>query len=275
MKKPKLLGFHAELPMWLKLLTGAIPIMLAIMMYMHYGETFREANPDSMLMPSYSDMMETADAYLFEPESKRKPTPKLWADTYASVTNLLIGMSISALLALAIGLHYGLLKGIDGLLGPVTSFIGFIPPILMVPIVIVTMGKGDWAKITLIVLGMTFVMAANIKNYVRDYPEEFLTKTKTLNASWFGVLYRTYLPLMLPRLIDQVKNNIGTGWVMLFTAEFVAASQGLGYRIYITRRWLDMSVIVPYMIWIAVLSFILIFFLNTLKKFTSKWAENA
>lgn len=271
MKTPKLLGFHAQVPLWLKIMIGMIPIIIVMAIYSHYGEIHRFNNPDSMLMPSVEQIKESIVDLTMEPESKRKTMPKLWADTLASMTNLLLGMLISALIALGIGLHYGLYRGLDGMMGPITTVIGFIPPILAVPIVIATMGKDDAGKITLIVLGMTFVMAGNLKNYVKEIPREFLVKTETLNASSFGVLYRTYLPLLFPRLIAQLMNNVGVAWVMLFTAEFVAASQGLGYRVYLMRRWLDMSVIVPYMLWIALLSFIMLYLLRKTNEICSPW----
>lgn len=271
MRIPKVVGFHAQVPTWLKIMLGAIPFILIIAMYSHFGEAHRAANPDSMLMPTMEQVKDSIVQLTMEPESKRKETPKLWADTYASISNLIIGMIISAFIALAVGLHYGLLRGVDSTIGPITTLISFIPPILAVPLVIATMGKDDAGKITLIVLGMSLVMAGNIKSYVQDIPKEFLIKTQTLNASWFGVLYRTYLPLLFPRLVDQLKNNVGTAWFMLFTAEFVAANQGLGYRIYLSRRWLDMSVIAPYMLWIAFLSFVLIFILNKTNKFACPW----
>ncbi len=85
------------------------------------------------------------------------------------------------------------------------------------------------------------------------------------------MLYRTYLPLLFPRLIDQLANGVGVAWVMLFTSEFVAASQGLGYRVYIMRRWLDMSVIVPYMLWIALLSFAMLYCLRKTNEICSPW----
>lgn len=272
MKIPKIIGFHAQPPLWLKVLLGVLPFVLLIAAYSHFGEIHREAKPDSMLMPSFTEIKDSIVSLTTEPESKRKETPMLWADTWASMSNLLIGMGIAAWIAMVIGLHNGLLRGLDGLLGPIITVISFIPPILAVPIVIATMGKDDAGKIALVVLGLSLVMAGNIKNYVKDIPKEFLIKTQTLNASWMGVMYRTYLPLMIPRLIDQLKNNIGTAWVMLFTAEFVAANQGLGYRIYLSRRWLDMSVIGPYMLWIAFLSFVLLWSLEQSKRAISPWS---
>ncbi|MFY0656308.1 MAG: ABC transporter permease subunit [Neptunomonas phycophila] len=272
MQIPKLIGFHAQPPTALKVLLGAIPFLIIILLYSHLGEIHRELKPDSLLMPSFTEVGDKVAELTTEPENKRRPTPTLFGDTISSVSNLLIGMVISSIVALVLGLHMGLSRGLNGLIGPLFTLISFIPPILAVPIVIASMGKDDGGKITLIVLGLSLLMAGNLRDYVKDLPKELLIKTQTLNASWMGVLYRTYLPLMMPKLIDQLKLNIGTAWIMLFTAEFVAASQGLGYRIYISRRWLDMSVIVPYMLWIAAISFVILWTLNQTKKHCFRWS---
>ena len=40
------------------------------------------------------------------------------------------------------------------------------------------------------------------------------------------------------------------------TAEAIAADVGLGYRIFLVRRYLSMDVILPYVVWITLLAYI-------------------
>ncbi len=58
---------------------------------------------------------------------------------------------------------------------------------------------------------------------------------------------------MLPRLVDALRLEIGPAWLFLIAAEAVAADSGLGYRIFLVRRYLSMDVIIPYVIWITIL----------------------
>ena len=65
------------------------------------------------------------------------------------------------------------------------------------------------------------------------------------------------LPQILPRLIDSVRLEIGPAWLFLIAAEAIAADSGLGYRIFLVRRYLSMDVILPYVAWITLLAFLM------------------
>lgn len=79
----------------------------------------------------------------------------------------------------------------------------------------------------------------------------------------------------MPRLIDAVRLSLGAGWLFLISAEAIAATDGLGYRIFLVRRYMAMDVILPYVAWITFLAFI---FDLSLRKLNSKlypWHEGA
>ncbi len=57
------------------------------------------------------------------------------------------------------------------------------------------------------------------------------------------------------RLIGAVRLSLGSAWLFLIAAEAIAATEGLGYRIFLVRRYLAMDVILPYVAWITFLAF--------------------
>ena len=63
------------------------------------------------------------------------------------------------------------------------------------------------------------------------------------------------MPQVLPRLIDTVRLALGAAWLFLIAAEAIASTEGLGYRIFLVRRYLAMDVILPYVAWITFLGF--------------------
>ncbi len=46
-------------------------------------------------------------------------------------------------------------------------------------------------------------------------------------------------------------------WIFLISAEAIASTGGLGYRIFLVRRYLAMDVILPYVAWITLIAFAL------------------
>ncbi|MDU6672829.1 MAG: ABC transporter permease, partial [Bradyrhizobium sp.] len=49
---------------------------------------------------------------------------------------------------------------------------------------------------------------------------------------------------------------IGPAFLFLISAEAIASDVGLGYRIFLVRRYLSMDVILPYVVWITLLAYI-------------------
>ena len=47
---------------------------------------------------------------------------------------------------------------------------------------------------------------------------------------------------------------MGSAWLFLIAAEAIASTEGLGYRIFLVRRYLAMDVILPYVVWITLLA---------------------
>jgi NitT/TauT family transport system permease protein len=56
--------------------------------------------------------------------------------------------------------------------------------------------------------------------------------------------------------LDSVRLNLKGAWLFLIAAESIAATEGLGYRIFVVRRYLAMDIIIPYVLWIALLAFL-------------------
>jgi NitT/TauT family transport system permease protein len=66
---------------------------------------------------------------------------------------------------------------------------------------------------------------------------------------------------------------IGPAWVFLISAEAIASDVGLGYRIFLVRRYLSMDIILPYVAWIALLAVTMDWALRQLSERGFAWAH--
>jgi NitT/TauT family transport system permease protein len=66
---------------------------------------------------------------------------------------------------------------------------------------------------------------------------------------------------------------MGSAWLFLIAAEAIASTEGLGYRIFLVRRYLAMDVILPYVVWITLLAVFADLSLRVLRKRAFRWAE--
>ena len=124
------------------------------------------------------------------------------------------------------------------------------------PILFISFGLGDLAKIMLIIIGICPFIIRDIQQSTRAIPSEIIVKSLTLGANTFQILSRVILPQTMPRLFDSVRLTLGSAWLFLISAGSDCGGPGTRLpRIFLVRRYLDMSVILPYVVWITALAF--------------------
>jgi len=143
----------------------------------------------------------------------------------------------------------------------------------VLPILFILLGLGEVAKITLITIGITPVIVRDLALRAGELPTEQLIKAQTLGASSWQLVIRVILPQMWPRLIDSLRLSMGSAWLFLIAAEAIASEEGLGYRIFLVRRYLAMDVILPYVVWITLLAFLMDYALKLLRSRAFPWTE--
>ncbi len=195
----------------------------------------------------------------------------LWNDTISSLKRIGAGIALSACVGFMIGLNMGLLPGVRGLSLPFITFIANVPPLAILPILFITFGVGELGKIMLIFLGTFPLIARDIYLAVNKIPKEVIVKALTLGATQSGVVYRVVLPQIIPRLIDTVRLSLGSAWLFLIASEAIASQDGLGYRIFLVRRYLSMDIIIVYVVWITLLAIIVDLALRKIVAFKYPW----
>ena len=257
-----------------RLLLGALPIVILLIVYLVMAAQRHAANPMDRILPLPGAMVSGMSALLFQadPLSGRLV---FWADTLASLHTLGLGLGISTLVALFVGLVLGVLPPVRATLGPLVTGIAVIPPIALLPILFIALGLGQTAKVALIVVGISPVMVRDIVAHVAALPREQIIKAQTLGASSWQIMIRVALPQAMPRLLQAVRLSLGPAWVFLISAEAIAADVGLGYRIFLVRRYLSMDVIIPYVAWIALLAIAMDVLLTFLSHRFFPWAHGA
>lgn len=257
-----------------RVLLGSLPILLLVLFYLFAAAQRHAINPADKILPLPSGMAQGLSALLFQPDQL---TGQLlfWADTLASLERLGLGLGIATLTALIVGLVLGVLPPVRATLGPLVTAIAVIPPIALLPILFIALGLGETAKIALIVIGIAPVMVRDIAAHVAALPREQLVKAQTLGANSWQIMIRVALPQAMPRLLHAMRLSLGPAWVFLISAEAIASDVGLGYRIFLVRRYLSMDIIIPYVAWIAILAILMDVALTFTSRRLFPWAHGA
>jgi ABC-type nitrate/sulfonate/bicarbonate transport system, permease component len=256
------------------ILLGAIPIVLLVLFYLVVAANRHAINPSDKILPLPSGMASAMHGLLFE-RDQLSGQLIFWADTLASLQRLGLGLGISTLSALLVGLLLGALPPVRATFGPLVTGIAVIPPIALLPILFIAFGLGETAKVALIVIGIAPFMIRDVAAHIAALPREQLIKAQTLGASSWQVMLRVALPQAMPRLIQAVRLSLGPAWVFLISAEAIASDIGLGYRIFLVRRYLSMDIILPYVAWIALLAIVMDVALTWSSRRLFPWAHGA
>jgi NitT/TauT family transport system permease protein len=251
---PPLFGLHAKPSRRSRLLLAAIPFLFVIIGYGWASHLRHAENPDDKLLPTPVQMVSAVERMAFT-RDERSGSFLMLRDTLSSLRRLAIGVTVAALLGLLVGLNMGLFQGLSATASPFVTFLSMVPPLAILPILFITFGVDELAKVMLILIGVFPVIARDIASEARRIPNEQITKALTLGASQLALVYRIVLPQILPRLIEVVRLSLGAAWLFLIASEAIAADDGLGYRVFLVRRYLAMDVILPYVLWITLIGY--------------------
>ena len=254
-----------------RILLAFIPFVLIAMLYVVGSAERRAANPNDKLLPPVAEMAETSRHLAFEPD-RRTGEVVLWVDTAASLQRLAIGLGLATLAGLCFGLALGLVPTVDASLGTLVAVLSMIPPMAVLPILFIVFGLGELSKVVLIVFGVTPCLIRDMVLKVTSLPREQMVKAQSLGASTWQIAIRVVLPQIMPRLIESVRLQLGPAFLFLISAEAIAADVGLGYRIFLVRRYLSMDVILPYVAWITLIAFVMDYALFWLARRGFPWA---
>lgn len=254
------------------LLLGALPLAMLAMVYVIAAAARHADNPADKILPLPGAMAGAMALLLFDADPLSGQYLFL-ADTIASLWRLGLGLGIATFSTLLVGLVLGVLPPVRVTLGPLVTAIAVIPPIALLPVLFIVFGLGETSKVALIAIGVAPFMIRDVAGHVAALPREQVVKALTLGANSWGVMLRVALPQVMPRLIAALRLSLGPAWVFLISAEAIAADVGLGYRIFLVRRYLAMDVILPYVAWIALLAVVMDLALTQASRRLFGWAH--
>ena len=157
--------------------------------------------------------------------------PYFWTSAYRVVVSLLIG----TVLAVPVAHLCARSRTLDALFAPVLYLLYPIPKVVLLPILLVLLGLADAPKIVLISLTVFFQVLVAVRDAVKAVPESSVLAIRSLGGSRFDEYRHVVVPATMPAVFTSLRIGIGTAIAVLFIAEAMAGSTGLGY--FIMQSW--------------------------------------
>jgi len=149
-----------------------------------------------------------------------------------SLWRVFAGMALSVLVAAPVGLAIGGSKELSRLFSPLIYLLYPIPKVVFVPVVILFLGIGDTAKITIMFLILFFQIVVLVRDQAAGLPPQLIQSLHSLGAGRRALFRFVYLPASLPAILTALRQSIGTAVAVLYITELSATKYGLGYYIY-------------------------------------------
>jgi NitT/TauT family transport system permease protein len=159
-------------------------------------------------------------------------------DVVMSIFRIAAGFLISAVLAVPLGVLMSRSEVIQALVAPITSFVRYLPVPALLPFFILWFGIGELEKIAVVVIGVFFQLVLIIADIARNTPTELVDIAYTLGVTRRRALWRVILPWSSPMIFDSLRITLGWAWGWVMLAELVGASEGIGFMILKSQRYL-------------------------------------
>jgi len=146
----------------------------------------------------------------------------------ASLTILLIGLGIAALIGFVIGLLLYRYRWFNAAVFPVIECIRGVASLTLFPLLIVLFGLGPQTRVFIIF--WTAWPAIVLSTYTSlNVDESVVNAARTSGAGEWRVMASVRIPMALQGILTGIRIGAGGAWVALIPAEMLGASKGLGY----------------------------------------------
>jgi NitT/TauT family transport system permease protein len=256
-------------------------------LYFYTSQKRHQDNPEDRIMPTVTQMLhgmsdastkpaEDDDSALPDNASLRQRffASMLWKDTLATSRRFVYSILL-LIPAVLLGLHMGLFPYVGVFFLRFILFFDKIVALSLLPILFIVFGIDELSKIMLIVIGVTPTIILDTFNLTKGVPSEQVVKAFTLGASDFDVAYRVVMRQIMPRVLNSIRLNLKAVMLFLFAGEMIASTDGLAYRIALLRRHMGMDVIIPYVLWVALLLFLVDLAMRLVNRKLHPWFQEA
>ena len=193
--------------------------------------------------------------------------PEFWT----SLGRIALSMLIGTVLGVPAGLWIGRSRRGDQIFGPVLYVLYSVPKIVFLPVLFILFGLGGQAKVILISIAIFFQMVVTMRDAAKNVPQGAVVSLRSLGATKGQILREVVLPASLPDLFTALRITTGTAVAVLFIAESMAGSSGLGYYIMHTWSLLEYEQMFAGIIAMAVLGVVIYEAFEILEYRLTKW----
>ncbi|MGH3663467.1 MAG: ABC transporter permease [Micromonosporaceae bacterium] len=218
----------------LRVLLGA-GVPLALIVLWQIGSTVGVI--DERFFPAPSVIAERA----MQDIAERNLLSDLGAQLRASLVRIVAGIGIGVTTGVVAGSLMGSVAAVRHALSPLIYALYPMPKLAILPLLLIVFGIGEASKITLVSLGVFFVVCLSTFSGTLYTNPIYHDVSRAFALPRAMTYWRVVLPAALPSIMSGVKLGIGQALILVVSVEFVSSNNGIGYFIWQSWQTLDIA----------------------------------
>ncbi len=146
-----------------------------------------------------------------------------------TLTEILVGFVLGTLIGLLLGIALAVWRAVKEVTYPFVVGFQAIPKIVFAPLFIAWFGFGQTSKVAMAIAISFFPVLINTMVGLESVPEDARRLMRSIRATPLQTFWKVSLPHALPIIFAGVKAALTFAVIGAIVAEFVGASEGLGF----------------------------------------------
>jgi sulfonate transport system permease protein len=147
----------------------------------------------------------------------------------ATVLRVVVGFGLGTMAGTLLGAIAGYSTIVRRLVDPSLQGLRAVPSIAWIPLFILWLGIFETSKVALIAVGVFFPIYLGVMGAILSVDRKIVEVGRVFRLSGAQMVWRILLPAVLPAYVIALRSGLGLGWMFVIAAEFMGASEGLGY----------------------------------------------
>ena len=180
---------------------------------------------------------------------------ELYSHIGASLARSLPGFAIGTLLGIAFGLLASIVQWFDRMFSPAIFLTYPVPKIVMLPLFMLWFGIGDFSKILIISLACFYPTFINAYYGAKSTRAILVWSGLNMGAGKARIFFKVVVPSALPLIFAGTRVSLALSFIVMFAAEMINASSGLGHLIRAAESSLRFDLMYVSLLSIAILGY--------------------
>jgi sulfonate transport system permease protein len=147
----------------------------------------------------------------------------------ATLWRVALGFGLGTVAGTLLGAIAGYSTIVRRLVDPTLQGLRAVPSIAWIPLFILWLGIFETSKVALIAVGVFFPVYLGVMGAILSVDRKIVEVGRVFRLSGPAMVRRILLPAVLPAYVLSLRAGLGLGWMFVIAAEFMGASEGLGY----------------------------------------------